>query len=98
MLSKITVTALLAGAAMAAPHPSPVASVASPTSPNAPAVEFDSRDTGEYVNNGAIANWNSGNIHDGNGNGEDKYTMYWGSGSTSDGWPDKSRWVSFENM
>jgi hypothetical protein len=24
--------------------------------------------------------------------------MYWGDGSTGSGWPDKSRWVSFQNM
>jgi hypothetical protein len=99
MLSKITVTALLAGAAIAVPHPSPVAGAASKTSPDAPAgVEFDRRDTGEYVNNNAIANFNADNTRDGIGSGVDSYTMYYGTGDTSDGWPAKSSWVSFENM
>jgi hypothetical protein len=56
------------------------------------------RDTGEWVNNGNIATWDSTNILDGVGNGVDSYTMYWGDGSTGSGWPDKSRWVSFQNM
>ena len=99
MLSKVTLIALLAGAAIAAPHPSPVAGAASKTSPNAPlTAEFDRRDTGEYVNNNAIANFNADNTRDGIGSGEDRYTMYYGTGSTSDGWPAKDRWVSFENM
>ncbi|KAK2594472.1 hypothetical protein QQS21_007819 [Conoideocrella luteorostrata] len=60
--------------------------------------ELNRRQKGERVQNGNLANYNVDYIHDGNGNGVDSYTMYWGSGSISDGWPDKSRWVSFENM
>lgn len=59
---------------------------------------LDRRQTGEKVSNGNVANYNTNNIQDGVGNGVDSYTMYWGDGSTSQGWPDKSKWVSFENM
>jgi hypothetical protein len=56
------------------------------------------RETGEHVNNGNLANYNVDNIQDGVGNGQDSYTMYWGDGSTGSGWPDRNRWVSFQNM
>ncbi|TWU73844.1 hypothetical protein ED733_005336 [Metarhizium rileyi] len=52
----------------------------------------------ERVYNGNLANYDVNNIHDGVGGGHDSYTMYWGDGSTGAGWPDKSRWVSFEDM
>ena len=35
---------------------------------------------------------------DGKGEGEDTYILYEGDGSTDDGWPDISDWVSFEDM
>lgn len=62
------------------------------------AADLERRQKGERVQNGNLATYNSANIKDGNGNGVDSYTMYWGDGSTGQGWPDKSRWVSFENM
>ena len=30
--------------------------------------------------------------------GVDKYTMYKGDGSAGSGWPDQSKWVSFDAM
>lgn len=110
MLSKIAVVSMLAGASLASPAPFVTTPVPDHvklhhTKPvnggnfmpgHTSAVER--RDTGEWVNNANIATWNSNVIQDGVGDGVDSYTMYWGSGSTADGWPDKSRWVSFENM
>ncbi|KAK1249604.1 hypothetical protein MKX08_009607 [Trichoderma sp. CBMAI-0020] len=55
------------------------------------------RATGEQVTNG-LARFDNSNITDGVGDGVDQYTMYFGDGSTGAGWPDQSRWVSFENM
>ncbi|KAK5989646.1 hypothetical protein PT974_07901 [Cladobotryum mycophilum] len=73
---------------------------ASRTSPAAPeaAVDVQRRSTNERVSNGAIARFDNTNIQDGTGSGSDSYTMYWGDGSTGQGWPSKDRWVSFENM
>ncbi|KAJ4148190.1 hypothetical protein LMH87_002671 [Akanthomyces muscarius] len=92
MIAKTTISALLAGAALAIP--------ATPTTPE---VDFsigalDSRQLGGKVTNSAIANFNSGNTHDGIGAGKDEYHMYYGDGSTGAGWPDRSRWVSFVDM
>ncbi|KID82980.1 glycoside hydrolase [Metarhizium guizhouense ARSEF 977] len=60
------------------------------------------RETSERVHNTNLANYNANynanNIKDGVGGGNDSYTMYSGDGSTSAGWPSKSRWVSFEDM
>ncbi|UKZ74851.1 hypothetical protein TrVFT333_002521 [Trichoderma virens FT-333] len=67
----------------------------------APAVAKDQdntkRATGETVNN-SVARYDNSNITDGVGDGVDSYTLYLGDGSTGAGWPDQSRWVSFENM
>lgn len=75
-------------------------STASKTSA-APAVSKDQdntkRATSETVNN-AVARFDNTNITDGVGDGADSYTLYLGDGSTGSGWPDQSRWVSFENM
>jgi len=62
------------------------------------AVPASERSTGEtvFVNN--IANWNKDNIHDGIGQGTDRYTMYYGNGETWAGWPARSSWVSFQEM
>ena len=68
-----------------------------PTSPAADS-SIGRRQTGERVSNGNLATYNQDNIQDGVGSGSDSYTMYWGDGSTGAGWPEKSRWVSFENM
>lgn len=70
----------------------------SPAAPGAAAVEITRRATGEKVSNGAVARFDNNNIKDGVGSGTDTYTLHLGSGSTSDGWPDKSKWVSFEDM
>ncbi|OAA72561.1 hypothetical protein ISF_01634 [Cordyceps fumosorosea ARSEF 2679] len=92
MIAKTAISALLAGAAIAAP-----------ATPTATEVDFsigalDSRQLGGKVNNGAIANFNADNTRDGIGAGKDEYKMYWGDGSTGAGWPDRNRWVSFEDM
>lgn len=55
------------------------------------------RVSGETVTNG-LARFDNSNILDGVGDGVDQYTTYLGDGSTGQGWPDQSRWVSFENM
>lgn len=71
------------------------------TTPQPPSAGYSSlqrRATGETVTIAADANWDSSNIYDGVGNGVDQYTLYLGDGSTSQGWPDKSSWVSFDNM
>ncbi|KAL7917408.1 hypothetical protein ACQKWADRAFT_324669 [Trichoderma austrokoningii] len=67
---------------------------------NAPAAnggKIRVRASGETVTNG-LARFDNSNITDGVGDGIDQYTMYFGDGSTGAGWPDQSRWVSFENM
>lgn len=92
MIAKTAISALLAGAAFAAP--------ATPTTGE---VDFsigavESRQLGGKVTNGAIATWNPSNTNDGIGAGRDEYKMYWGDGSTNAGWPDRSRWVSFVDM
>ncbi|RFU72700.1 glycoside hydrolase [Trichoderma arundinaceum] len=74
-------------------------STASKTSA-APAVyknQDSKRTSGETVNN-AVARFDNTNILDGVGDGVDSYTLYLGDGTTGSGWPDQSRWVSFENM
>lgn len=76
------VSALLAGSAAAVPAE----------------LSLDTRQLGGTVTNGALANWNSNNINDGVGGGSDSYKMYWGTGTTGEGWPDRSRWVSFVDM
>lgn len=63
-----------------------------------PEANVERRATGDKVQNGNVANYNADNINDGVGGGSDSYTMYRGDGSTGQGWPDKSRWVSFVNM
>ncbi|GFP54389.1 hypothetical protein TASIC1_0004001200 [Trichoderma asperellum] len=70
----------------------------SPDVPSAANVKLAARATGEKVSNSNVARFDNSNIQDGVGDGVDSYTLYLGSGSTSAGWPDKSRWVSFENM
>lgn len=59
--------------------------------------KLEARVTGEKVTNG-VARFDNSNILDGVGSGADKYTMYWGDGSTGAGWPAQNRWVSFQNM
>ncbi|KAG6003536.1 hypothetical protein E4U43_000902 [Claviceps pusilla] len=59
---------------------------------------LERRERGERVRLEEAATYEAYNITDGAGDGVDKYTMYWGTGTTSEGWPDKSAWVSFENM
>ncbi|PQE08386.1 glycoside hydrolase protein [Rutstroemia sp. NJR-2017a WRK4] len=52
--------------------------------------------TGGYVTGGAAVT--TINNQDGIGAGSDSYTMYWGDGSDTAGWPHKEDWVSFEDM
>ncbi len=92
MFAKTAISALLAGAALAAP--------ATPTTAE---VDFsigalESRQLNGKVTNSAIANYNAGNTNDGIGAGKDEYRMYYGDGSTGAGWPDRNRWVSFVDM
>ncbi|KAJ3498986.1 hypothetical protein NLG97_g695 [Lecanicillium saksenae] len=82
MFSNIALLVLMATAALAAPHAS----------------QLEDRSTGGKVQNGAIARFDNTNIKDGIGGGRDEYHMYYGDGSTGAGWPDKSKWVSFEDM
>lgn len=68
---------------------------------NVPAGTFPNsnskRSTGEVVTGGAAVT--SINNNDGIGAGSDTYVeTYEGDGSTSDGWPAKSEWVSFVDM
>ena len=74
--------------------------LSSRTTPAAPqsAAALERRQKGERVSNGNVANYNADNTKDGIGSGTDQYVYYKGDGSTGQGWPDKSRWVSFENM
>lgn len=81
-LSKIAFPVLMASAALAAPH----------------VTELEDRSTGGKVQNSAIARFDNSNNQDGIGAGKDVYRIYYGNGSTGNGWPDKSKWVSFENM
>jgi hypothetical protein len=57
----------------------------------------DKRGTGETVTISVDAVWTINN-YDGIGNGVDQYTMYWGDGSSANGWPKRSKWVSFIDM
>lgn len=82
MLYSIVFPVLMASAALAAPH----------------VTQLEDRSTGGRVQNGAIARFDNSNIKDGSGGGKDEYRMYNGNGSTGNGWPDKSQWVSFEDM
>lgn len=80
--------------------PSKSSKVPASKTADAPAANGDkikTRVTGETVTNG-VARFDNSNIQDGVGDGVDQYTMYWGDGSLGAGWPDQSRWVSFENM
>ncbi|UKZ88828.1 uncharacterized protein TrAFT101_004562 [Trichoderma asperellum] len=80
--------------------PSKSSKVPASKTADAPAANGDkikARTTGERVTNG-VARFDNSNIQDGVGNGVDRYTMYWGDGSTGAGWPAQSQWVSFENM
>ncbi|KAG6008253.1 hypothetical protein E4U21_004715 [Claviceps maximensis] len=52
----------------------------------------------EQVTNRKIANFYVSKVDDGNGDGQDKYVMYYGKGGAPDGWPPSHSWVSFENM
>ncbi|OAA70056.1 hypothetical protein LEL_09872 [Akanthomyces lecanii RCEF 1005] len=82
MLPNIAVPVLMASAALAAPH----------------VTQLEDRSTGGKVQNSAIARFDNSNNKDGSGAGKDEYRMYYGNGSTGNGWPDKSKWVSFEDM
>lgn len=70
------------------------------TTPQPPSAvqDLQRRETGEWVQIAADANWDSSNIYDGVGDGVDSYTLYLGDGSTDAGWPAQSSWVSFDNM
>ncbi|KAM3433493.1 hypothetical protein MY4824_005911 [Beauveria thailandica] len=92
MFAKTVISALMAGAAIAAPSTPTTAEV------NYSIGALDSRQLGGRVSNSAIANFNSGNTHDGIGPGKDEYHMYYGDGSTGAGWPARNRWVSFVDM
>ncbi|KOS22261.1 hypothetical protein ESCO_001554 [Escovopsis weberi] len=101
MFSKLLLASLAMGSALAVPTKT------SPDFPQPAVAEAEvnkvelhpllTRATGEWVNS-PLANWNSGNIQDGVGNGVDRYVTYLGDGTTSQGWPAQSQWVSFENM
>lgn len=54
--------------------------------------------TGGKVQIAADARFDNRNTHDGIGGGSDSYTMFWGSGSSGEGWPTRARWASFEDM
>ncbi|KAL1984649.1 hypothetical protein VTN96DRAFT_8775 [Rasamsonia emersonii] len=60
-------------------------------------VDVLARATGETVTNPNLAVYTV-NDYDGIGAGTDSYTFYSGDGSTADGWPDQSQWVSFIDM
>ena len=53
--------------------------------------------TGGQVTNSALAVTSIVN-DDGVEPGSDSYTFYQGDGTTGDGWPAKSAWISFEDM
>ena len=53
--------------------------------------------TGGTVSNGNVA-VTTINDNDGIGAGSDTYTQYNGDGTTGDGWPAKTQWVSFVDM
>ncbi|KAL1969792.1 hypothetical protein VTN77DRAFT_7301 [Rasamsonia byssochlamydoides] len=64
---------------------------------SAPGNVLVARTAGETVTNGNLAVYTV-NDYDGIGAGTDSYTFYQGDGSTADGWPDQSEWVSFIDM
>lgn len=59
-----------------------------------PTRSFGPSETGGQVQ-GALARYDNDNIQDGVGDGVDQYIMYTGNG---DNFPQRSQWVSFENM
>ncbi|KID65485.1 uncharacterized protein G6M90_00g053460 [Metarhizium brunneum] len=93
--SVFTVKKPYGGNFMPGNHPQITAGTASESPVSA---RMERRQKGERVRYGNLATHKSRNVHDGRGNGVDSYTMYWGDGSTRQGWPPRSRWVSFENM
>ena len=58
---------------------------------------LQSRAPGGQVNDPSLQT-TSINDSDGVGPGVDNYVFYQGDGTTGAGWPDKSTWVSFEDM
>ncbi|MCJ1376252.1 hypothetical protein MMC20_007494 [Loxospora ochrophaea] len=108
MCSKLLLpVALIAVIAAAAPYPLAATSPARSTTPffghfsgnfqpaSSSNVQPDA--TGGVVSNPAIA-VTSINNDDGIGAGTDSYTQYNGDGTTADGWPAKTSWVSFDDM
>jgi hypothetical protein len=57
----------------------------------------EKRAVGGRVSNGKLSRTDNAKVNDGVA-GSDTYKMYSGSGSTSDGWPSRDKWVSFESM
>ncbi|PYH97276.1 hypothetical protein BO71DRAFT_448025 [Aspergillus ellipticus CBS 707.79] len=60
-------------------------------------VALGSRATNAVVTNSAVA-VKTINDSTGKSSGTDSYTMYTGDGSTQDGWPAKSDWLSFDEL
>ena len=56
------------------------------------------RQTGETVDISVDAVWTINDYTDGIGNGVDQYKMYYGDGSSADGWPTREDWVTFDDM
>ncbi|KAG6211897.1 hypothetical protein E4U35_001298 [Claviceps purpurea] len=56
------------------------------------------REVNQKVLNAALANHDMSETSYCNSSGVDTYQMYRGNGSPSEGWPEKSLWVPFENM
>lgn len=101
MASTFFVASLLAAAAVASPTPVQpfFGHLGGNFQPSKDAnANLTRRDTGEWVSLPKLAYWNNANIQDGAGAGVDKYVFYRGNGEVSSGWPDKSRWVSFQSM
>ncbi|KAL7940174.1 hypothetical protein V8C42DRAFT_338325 [Trichoderma barbatum] len=95
---KLSVSSLVAGAALVAALPSYLTSLTGLSIRDTDSGEISTREIGGKVTNKALARFDNSNIEDGVGNGTDWYHLYLGNGSTAAGWPSKDKWVSFEDM
>ncbi|UKZ80076.1 hypothetical protein TrVFT333_007841 [Trichoderma virens FT-333] len=95
---KLSVSSLVAGAALVAALPSYLTSLTGLSLRASNSDQIAAREIGGKVTNKNLARFDNSNIEDGVGNGTDWYHLYLGNGSVAAGWPSKDKWVSFEDM
>lgn len=95
---QLSVSSLVAGAAVVAALPSYLTSLTGLPIRASDNGGIAAREVGGKVTNKNLARFDNSNIEDGVGNGTDWYHLYLGNGSVAAGWPPKDKWVSFEDM